>query len=113
MDGAAKQRYQTAFGDALAAQLAKSGMTQNDLATALGCSPSYVSQTINGRRLVAPQWAHTVTQKLALTPDERAALLRAGATDHVNRINSRWGDLDLRKKKGPAHRAGPRPPTKR
>ena len=75
------------FGRALDHQLAKKGLAQADLASAIGASPSYVNRLMRGRK-VSPQTADRVSDVLRLGPKERTSLHAAAAVT--------WGfKLDL------------------
>lgn len=81
--------YVSEFGKALDEQLSRRSMRQLDLATATGTSPAYINRMLNGAK-VSPEWADTVAQALAASPEERRRLHVAAAMS--------WGyRLDLTK----------------
>jgi len=77
----ANKQYATAFGEALARQLAKRGTNQRTLAFSVGTTPSYVNHVIAGRKMASPQFADKVADTLGLPKAERVGLHRAAARD--------------------------------
>lgn len=71
----------TAFGVALSEQLDRANLSQTALAEATGTSPSYVNQTMSGKKPVGPQWADMVADVLGVSDRERVRLHRAAASD--------------------------------
>jgi transcriptional regulator with XRE-family HTH domain len=75
------RKYATAFGEALARQFKQKKISQRDLASAAGVSPSYVNHIMAGRKSVSPQWADLVADTLKLGESARIELHRAAARD--------------------------------
>lgn len=82
-----KGDYASAFGRALDEQLAKRGMRQSEIAAATAHSPSYVNQTMTGKKPVPPQWVDLVADVIRATPEERAHMHRGAALDHGFKID--------------------------
>jgi plasmid maintenance system antidote protein VapI len=86
------EKNRSAFGEALSKHFEREGSTQTQLANATGVSPSYVNQTISGKKYVSPEWADLVADVLKMSNTERVRLHRAAARDAGFK-------LDLTKKK--------------
>jgi transcriptional regulator with XRE-family HTH domain len=78
-DASEKERFRTAFGAALDAQLGRRGLTQAALAERLGTTRSYLNQTMTGRKTPSPEWADKVADATALNDQERGDLHTAAA----------------------------------
>lgn len=94
-EGERRKRLRSAFGQALAAQLAARGSTQTNLATALGRSTSYLNQVMNGHKTASSSLVEQTANCLNLEAEARTALHRAAATDHGFK-------LDLTERKDPS-----------
>ena len=97
MPRAGREKYASAFGQALDAQLTEKSMDASELARATGVSKTYISRLMNGGTNVSPQWADLVADTLKLDPRNRADLHKAAAVASGYKL-----DLDLTKlKKNP------------
>lgn len=74
-------RYKTAFGQALAEQLARRHLRQADLARATSSTPGWVNKTMTGAKAASPGWADLIADVLGLGPEERRRLHYAAARD--------------------------------
>lgn len=85
-DESEQERFRSAFGAALDAQLKTAGLSQTALAARLGTTRSYVNQTISGAKTASPHLAEAVADQLNLSLDERQRLHFAAAIDNGYRI---------------------------
>ena len=81
-DSERQARFRTEFGAALTVRLAERRMTQADLATAAGRSPSYTNQVMSGRKGASPEWVNLIAGTLGLSVEDRQKLHAAAARDH-------------------------------
>ena len=76
-----RKRYDTEFGASVSTALAEAKTTQNQLATDIGASPSYLNQMMTGRKVPTPKWVNLVADTLRLQEDRRKMLHSAAAKD--------------------------------
>lgn len=76
-----RERTKSEFGTSVSRALAEANLTQVDLAASTNVSPSYVNQTVTGKKRVHPEWVDLVANVLKLQARERAKLHRAAAKD--------------------------------
>jgi transcriptional regulator with XRE-family HTH domain len=76
-----RERYETAFGQALAAQLSERGVTQRGLASSTGVSPAYINRMMTGSARPSSGWADLVADALGVPALVRQQLHTAAAKD--------------------------------
>lgn len=76
------RRIHTEFGSSVLGILQERGMTQSELASAVGRSNTYTSEILTGKKTASAEWANLVAAALNLQPEERNALHLAAAKDH-------------------------------
>lgn len=65
----------------MSSALTEANLTQNDLATSIGASPSYLNQIMTGRKVAPPKWVELVAASLKLQEEQRKLLHKAAAKD--------------------------------
>ena len=73
--------YNSEFGASVSQALAEARINQSDLAARAGISPSYLNQTMTGRKHLPTKWIDVVAESLGLQEAQRKRLHLAAAKD--------------------------------
>ena len=76
-----RDRYDSEFGASVSQALAEAKINQAELAVRSGMSPSYLNQTMTGRKHIPTKWIDVVAESLGLQDAQRKRLHLAAAKD--------------------------------
>ena len=76
-----RSKYNSEFGTSVSSALAEADLTQNQLASLIHRSPSYLNQVMTGRKKPDAEWANIVASALQMQREQRVNLHYAVAKD--------------------------------